>query len=344
MKMAPILAALDGAGADTELVHTGQHYDHSMSGSFFDDLGLPLPDIHLAVGSGSHAEQTAGVLIAYERHLMDTKPDVVVVAGDVNATLGAALAATKLHIPVAHVEAGLRSGDWSMPEEVNRVLTDRMSQWLLTPSADADDNLRAEGIPSDRIHLVGNVMIDTLLRLLPEARNRFDVLAAKLALPTKYSVVTLHRPTNVDGEDALRRLVRLSESIADLVPVVFPVHPRTQRQLEKAGLTLGGRVNTTEPLGYLDFLALIDGSSLVVTDSGGIQEETSVLGVPCLTVRNSTERPITVTHGTNRVVGTDPDTVVGAAAEALERPRHAADIPLWDGKAAKRIAAVLLSE
>ncbi len=344
MKMAPILVALDAAGADAELVHTGQHYDHSMSGSFFGDLGLPRPDVHLAVGSGTHAAQTAGVLVGYERHLRDTKPDVAVVVGDVNATLGAALAATKLHVPVAHVEAGLRSGDWSMPEEVNRVLTDRMSQWLFTPSADADDNLRTEGIPSDRIHLVGNVMIDTLLRLILEARKRFGALVARLPLPAEYAVVTLHRPSNVDGDDGLRRVVKLVESIAGLVPVVFPVHPRTQQQLDKAGIELGGRVNTTEPLGYLDFLALVDGSSLVVTDSGGIQEETSILGVPCLTVRNSTERPITVTRGTNRVVGTDPDTVVSAAAEALGRPRQPADIPLWDGNAAERIVSVLLSE
>ena len=343
VKMAAILNAFEAEGVRAELVHTGQHYDHAMSGRFFDDLGLPSPDRHLAIGSGTHSEQTAGVLVAYEQHLASTRPDLALVVGDVNATLAAALAAAKLGIPVAHVEAGLRSFDWSMPEEVNRVLTDRMSEWLFTPSADANENLRVEGIPSGRIRLVGNTMIDTLFRLLPSARSRFGELAESVRLPEKYAVVTLHRPSNVDDEASLRKALHACELIAEMIPVIFPLHPRTRLRLEQRCMDLVGRVVPIDPLGYLEFVSLLDRSSLVITDSGGIQEETSALGVPCLTFRDSTERPVTVTHGTNRVVGTDPDRVAEAASEALSRSWQPANIPLWDGNAATRIVHTLLA-
>ena len=337
IKMAPLLTALDRGDCTTELVHTGQHYDDLMAGAFFEDLQLRAPDVELGVGSGSHAEQTAGVLVGFERHLIDTSADIVVVVGDVNATLGAALAAAKLGVPVAHVEAGLRSGDWSMPEEINRVLTDRLSRWLFTPSPDADAHLIAEGILSDRIHRVGNIMIDTLLEFLPQARQRFEQLARLLALPPDYAVVTLHRPSNVDNESDLRKAVETCRLVSELVPIVLPLHPRTLRRLEEHGMQFGGRVMAIDPLGYLDFMALVDGSRLVLTDSGGIQEETSVLGVPCLTLRENTERPVTVSLGTNRVVGTDPSSIRDAAVEALTRSRTPSQIPLWDGATAGRI-------
>jgi UDP-N-acetylglucosamine 2-epimerase (non-hydrolysing) len=343
MKVAPILAALAGRDCTTELVHTGQHYDHEMAGAFFEDLAMPRPDVSLGVGSGSHAEQTAGVLVAYERHLIDHRPDAVVVVGDVNATLGAALAASKLGIPVAHVEAGLRSGDWTMPEEANRVLTDRLSRWLFTPSADADANLAAEGFDPAAIHLVGNVMIDSLVTHLPAARARFDGLAGRLGLPERFAVATLHRPSNVDREPDLRNTVEACRRLALQVPVVVPLHPRTRARLVEYGIELPHGVLPTEPLGYLDFLALLDRAALVLTDSGGIQEETSVLGVPCLTFRPNTERPITITHGTNALVGTEPEAVAVAAAAALLRERRAANIQLWDGRTAGRIADVLIA-
>mgnify|MGYP001579832221 CR=1 FL=1 len=343
IKMAPLLAALDSSECTTELVHTGQHYDELMAGAFFEDLHMRAPDVELGVGSGTHAEQTAGVLVGFERHLIGNPADIVVVVGDVNATLGATLAASKVGIPVAHVEAGLRSGDWSMPEEINRVLTDRLSQWLFTPSPDADEHLIAEGIERERIHFVGNIMIDTLLEFLPQARMRFEPLARRLDLPADYAVVTLHRPSNVDDESDLRNAAETCRLVSELVPIVLPLHPRTLRRLQEHGMSFGGRVSAIDPLGYLDFLALVDGSRLVLTDSGGIQEETSVLGVPCLTLRENTERPVTVSLGTNRVVGTDPVRVRNAAVEALTRSRMPAQIPLWDGATAERIRDVLLS-
>ena len=306
MKVGPVMKALAGH-AQVELVHTGQHYDDRMSSNFFRDLAIPQPDINLGVGSGSHAEQTAGVLIAYEEHLMRRRPDAVVVVGDVNSTLAAALAAAKLGIPVAHIEAGLRSRDWSMPEEINRVLTDRLSQWLFTPSADADENLLAEGIDPSRIHLVGNVMIDSLLSVLPTARSSFPDLSVKYGLSSKgYAVLTLHRPSNVDAEPNLRAILEGVSKIGENLPVLFPVHPRTRAQLEALDIRLGDGIRLLEPLGYVDFLALLDQAALVLTDSGGVQEETSVLGVPCLTLRPNTERPITCEMGTNQVVGIDP--------------------------------------
>ena len=341
MKVAPVVASLP---EDTwELVHTGQHYDPTMSDAFFRDLGLPSPDVSLGVGSGTHGEQTAGVLMAYEKHLLSSRPDAVVVVGDVNSTLGAALAAAKLNIPIAHVEAGLRSWDWSMPEEINRVLTDRLSQWLFTPSADADANLEAEGIPAERIHLVGNVMIDTLSRLLPQARRRYPEVAQRLGLPDPpFAVLTMHRPNNVDDAKSLSRVLEGINAVANMIPVVFPVHPRTRHRLSEFGVQPISKVFVTEPLGYLDFLAIFDTASLVLTDSGGIQEESSVLGIPCLTLRENTERPITCELGTNVVGGADPDAIIRGAEAALERERQPADIPLWDGKAAERIARILI--
>ena len=342
MKAGPVVRAL--TGFEVDLVHTGQHYDRNLSGAFLDDLGMPDPTVNLGVGSGSHAEQTAGVMVAFERYLVDRSPEAVLVVGDVNSTLAATLAATKLHIPVGHVEAGLRSRDWTMPEEINRMVVDRLSCWLFTPSADADANLVAEGIPEGRIHLVGNVMIDTLLSLLPEARSRHFAVIERLGLKTdRYAVLTLHRPATVDFPDRLAQALEGVAAVGRELPVLFPVHPRTLSKMQSTGHSLPDGVMPLDPMGYLDFLALMDGAALVLTDSGGMQEETSVLGVPCLTMRSTTERPITVELGTNRIVGIDPAEIAKWAAEALNRERSPAEIPLWDGDAAVRIAGVMTS-
>ena len=342
MKAGPVVRAL--TGFEVDLVHTGQHYDRNLSGAFLDDLDMPDPTVNLGVGSGSHAEQTAGVLVAFEQYLVDRCPEAVLVVGDVNSTLAATLAATKLHIPVGHVEAGLRSRDWTMPEEINRMVVDRLSCWLFTPSADADANLVAEGIPEDRIHLVGNVMIDTLLSLLPEARSRQLAVTDGLGVRTgRYAVLTLHRPATVDFPDRLALALEGVAAVGHELPVLFPVHPRTLSKMQSTGHSLPDGVMPLDPMGYLDFLALMDGAALVLTDSGGMQEETSVLGVPCLTMRSTTERPITVELGTNRIVGIDPAEIARSAAEALNSERSPADIPLWDGDAAVRIAGVITS-
>ena len=344
MKVAPVIAAL-APRFEVELVHTGQHYDRRMSDSFFDDLGIPDPDVNLGIGSGTHAEQTGQVMAAYERHLMDRPPGAVIVVGDVNSTLAATLAAVKLHVPVAHVEAGLRSGDREMPEEINRILTDAVSRWLFTTSADANDNLAAEGVPGDRVHLVGNVMIDSLAAHLDDARRRGDRLRGQLGLAAaQYAVMTLHRPSNVDDRDTLQGLLDALGAVAAERPLVFPVHPRTAQRLAEFDLPLPAGVVAIEPLGYLDFIGLVDGAVAVLTDSGGIQEETSVLGVACVTMRTTTERPVTITHGTNHLVGVDPDAVCAAGLAALDAPRRPATIPLWDGHAADRIADVLADE
>lgn len=346
MKIAPVMRAIERAGfAEQMLVHTGQHYDFTMSEVFFEEVGLPRPDHHLGVGSGSHAEQTAKVLVGFEGFCLHEHPDLVVVAGDVNSTMACAIDAAKLQIPCAHVEAGLRSFDLRMPEEVNRLVTDRLCDILLTPSADADDNLRREGTPAERVHRVGNVMIDTLLEQLPRARGAGSVERLGL-LPRRFAVMTLHRPSNVDQPGVLRGLLAAVEQIATRLPVVFPVHPRTRSRLAELGWQGGrGRVPgliLCEPLGYLDFLGLTSQAALVLTDSGGLQEETTALGVPCLTLRENTERPITITEGTNTVVGVDPHRVVAEAHCALDRPAAAARRPaLWDGRAGERIAAVL---
>jgi UDP-N-acetylglucosamine 2-epimerase (non-hydrolysing) len=304
MKVAPLLAAFGSAGHETVLVHTGQHYDARLSDAFFRDLGIPDPDHHLGVGSGSHAAQTARVMEAFEPVLLRECPDWVAVVGDVNSTLACALVTSKLReqtgARLAHVEAGLRSGDWSMPEEVNRVLTDRLSDLLLTPSPDAEPNLLAEGIEAGRIALVGNVMIDTLLRLLPAARA-LGMPARTGHLPGRYALATLHRPSNVDDPGVLRTALTALGAV-DL-PVVFPIHPRTRRNAERFGLEhLLEPLQTIEPVGYLEMAGLVDGCAVVLTDSGGLQEETTALGVPCVTLREQTERPVTVTEGTNRMV------------------------------------------
>jgi len=344
MKIAPIVAEI-GRRSDRfrqVLVHTGQHYDEAMSESFFSDLGIPRPDVNLEIGSGTHAEQTARIMLAFEPVLLEHRPDWVVVVGDVNSTIAATLVATKLHVRVAHVEAGLRSGDRSMPEEINRLATDALADLLLTPSRDADANLLREGASPDRIAFVGNVMIDTLLA--QRERARASTAIERLGLGAEdYAVLTLHRPSNVDDPATFRRIAGALERIAERLPIVFPVHPRTRARLAEFGIALSPRIVLTEPLGYRDFLRVWSSSALVLTDSGGLQEETTALGIPCLTLRENTERPITVTEGTNQVVGTDADRIVGAALDILDGGVSLAGrIPeLWDGRAAVRIVDAL---
>ncbi len=337
MKIKPVVDALEARGVDVQLVHTGQHYDRTMSAVFFAELGLRTPDHWLGVASGSQAHQTAGVMTALEDLAADLDPDVIVVFGDVNSTLGAALVAAKACVPLAHVEAGLRSRDRSMPEEVNRVVVDHLSQFLFAPSPDAVENLAAEGL-ADGVHLVGNVMIDTLVANLDRARRR-SILADLGLTAGAYGLVTLHRPANVDDAAVLDRLLQALGAVAAACPLVFPAHPRTADRM--ATRKVPGGVRVTEPLGYLDFLALEASARIVLTDSGGVQEETTYLGVPCLTLRSSTERPITVTDGTNAVVGRDPEVIVAHALRALERPPARRAPALWDGQAAGRIAAAL---
>ena len=348
MKIAPVLRELRGRPAlfDARLVHTGQHYDPLMSDVFFDELEIPNPDIHLGAGSGSHAVQTARIMEAFETILRDDPPDWVVVVGDVNSTLACSVVASKMTppVPVAHIEAGLRSRDRAMPEEINRIVTDSISDLLFTTSPDADRNLIAEGIPRRKIHRVGNVMIDTLRRFLKKA-ERSDV-SARLAIEGPFALLTLHRPSNVDDRDALRRIVAALRVISQQLPILFPAHPRTLKMLDGSGLrsdfdSSGGRLRLLEPLSYLEFLHLQSRARLVLTDSGGIQEETTILGIPCLTLRRNTERPITVSHGTNRLVGNDTDRIVREARKVLTPSRRRRrTIPLWDGRAAVRIAGV----
>jgi UDP-N-acetylglucosamine 2-epimerase (non-hydrolysing) len=338
MKVSPLMAALGRRGVLQRLVHTGQHFDGRMSGVFFEELGLPRPDADLGVGSGSHGEQTARTMIALERFIAgsDPRPSLVVVPGDVNSTVAAALVAAKLNVPVAHLEAGLRSYDRTMPEEVNRVVTDHVSQLLLTPSPDADENLRREGL-LDRAVLVGNLMIDTLRAHLPRARD-LGVPRAMGLEPGRYAVVTLHRPSNVDEPEALLRLLGALGRIARELPVVFPVHPRTRARLANGLAAAAAPLTLVDPQGYLEFLSLTSSARLVLTDSGGLQEESTALGVPCLTLRENTERPITVSEGTNEVVGTDPERIVAAALRALASPGPARCPALWDGRAGERAA------
>lgn len=340
MKAAPVIRALEARGIAQTVIHTGQHYDAAMSDVFFRDLGLPEPDLNLGVGSGSQASQTAALMIALERAFGDLRPALAVVYGDINSTLAASLVASKIGLPMAHVEAGLRSFDDTMPEETNRRVTDLLSDLLFVTSPEGVDNLRAVGVPAARIHLVGNPMIDTLLANL----SRFDPdrMRAELGLASgPYAVATLHRPANVDTPEAASRLVAMIDGVTELVPLVLPLHPRGRPTLEAAGLSASDRLRVIEPLGYVDFISLVRGAALVVTDSGGIQEETTILGVPCLTVRPNTERPITISHGTNRLV--EPDAVVPVAREVLERGirRPAEGPPLWDGRAGDRIAGIV---
>jgi UDP-N-acetylglucosamine 2-epimerase (non-hydrolysing) len=340
MKIKPVMDALDRGGAQTILVHTGQHYDASMSDIFFADLGIRPPDHLLRAGSGSHAAQTGRVMTAFEPLAEQVRPDVVVVVGDVNSTMACALVAAKSGALLAHVEAGLRSRDWSMPEEVNRVVTDRVSDYLFAPSADAAANLAAEGCRGDQIHLAGNVMVDTLLANLDRAAGG-DTLARLGLEPGGYGLATLHRPANVDDATVLAALLPALDEVAHLCPLVLPAHPRAAARLRAAGLS--GRVRVIAPAGYLDFIALEAAARLVLTDSGGVQEETTVLGVPCLTLRDNTERPVTITEGTNQLVGRDPGRIVAAARQVLAAPPAARRPALWDGRAGQRIAAVLLA-
>jgi UDP-N-acetylglucosamine 2-epimerase (non-hydrolysing) len=344
VKMAPVVAALEGTDAfHQRIVHTGQHYDARMSEDILADLDFPDADHFLGVGSGPHGEQTAKVLAGFERILFDERPQAVLVAGDVNSTLACALAASKLGVPVAHLEAGLRSGDWSMPEEVNRVLTDRLSDVLLTHSPEAIDNLRAEGIDADRVHYVGNTMIDSLRRCERRARER----AAYAPLGVRehgYVLVTFHRPGNVDDPERLTRIVGELIALAYRMPVVFPVHPRTRARLEATGelaqLERAG-VHCIDPVGYLDFLSLQASAGAILTDSGGVQEEAAALGVPCFTFRPNTERPVTLTHGTNVLLGEDPAEI--RRVEMSPWGPVPCAIPMWDGHAAERVADVLVA-
>ncbi|HXY69159.1 MAG TPA: UDP-N-acetylglucosamine 2-epimerase (non-hydrolyzing) [Gemmatimonadales bacterium] len=345
MKLAPVArAAARRPAVRHVIVHTGQHYDAEMSDTFFQELGIPRPDHNLEVGSGSHATQTALIMQRFEPVCLEVAPAAVVVYGDVNSTVAAALVAAKLGVKVAHVEAGLRSRDWTMPEEINRVVTDRLADWLLAPSRDAVDNLRAEGVPAERVHLVGNVMIDSLVASLPRARA--SRAAARHGVDKgPFVLVTLHRPNNVDAPATLRVLLDTLGELARRMPVVFPVHPRTRGRIAEMGWTAppGAALKLLDPIPYLETLSLEDRAALVVTDSGGLQEETTFLGVPCLTVRPSTERPITCTEGTNRLVKAERDAILEAAGEALRARRPVArPIERWDGHTADRILEVLV--
>jgi UDP-N-acetylglucosamine 2-epimerase (non-hydrolysing) len=344
VKIAPVYREVASrSGIEQVLVHTGQHYDDEMSGIFFQEFGLPTPDVNLEVGSGTHAVQTAQVMTRFEPVLEEVAPDWVVVVGDVNSTLAATLVAVKKGVAVAHVEAGLRSFDRTMPEEINRVLTDRIADLLLTPSPDGDENLKHEGVDPSRIRFVGNVMIDTLARLLPLARERWPAVREGLDVPDRFALVTLHRPGNVDRPDKLAAIMAALGGLATDIPVIFPVHPRTRNRLQEFGIDTAGhpRLSLLDPLGYVDFLSLTAHASLVVTDSGGIQEETTFLGTPCLTVRPNTERPITLTQGTNRLVAPDEVSILGAARDALNRATEPGRPDRWDGRTAPRIVDAL---
>jgi UDP-N-acetylglucosamine 2-epimerase (non-hydrolysing) len=341
MKIAPLMWEIRNYPAiQSYLVHTGQHYDQQMSQIFFEELGIPRPDIDLGIGSGSHAQQTAEVMKRFEGVLLEQKPDVVVVVGDVNSTMACAITAVKLDIPVAHIEAGLRSFDRTMPEEINRLLTDSISRWLFVSEKSGVENLRREGISDDRIFFVGNVMIDTLLACRDRAES--STILKSLELKDRdYAVVTLHRPSNVDDPRLLKGLLDALEEIQREVVLIFPVHPRARKALNGRPLATMPNLKLVDPLGYMDFLKLLAHSRLVFTDSGGIQEETTVMGVPCLTLRNNTERPATVEQGTNVLVGTDPSAIVSAYRQATTQPKTGRVPELWDGHAAKRIVGTL---
>jgi UDP-N-acetylglucosamine 2-epimerase (non-hydrolysing) len=338
MKAAPVIRALAALGHDQRIVHTGQHYDERMSEVFFVQLGLPRPDVNLGVGSGSHARQTAEVLTGMEREFTENSPALGVVYGDVNSTIGAALAAAKLGVPMAHVEAGLRSFDDSMPEEINRRLTDQLCALLFVTSPEAIGHLAREGRPASAVHLVGNPMIDTLLASM----DRFEGAAvrAELGRPDRYVVATLHRPSNVDDPASAAALVLALREVADELDVIIPVHPRGRAALEAAGLGTHPRLHAVPPLGYLEFIALVRGARAVITDSGGVQEETTLLRVPCLTLRPNTERPITVTSGSNRLI--TPPELASAVLKACDDGPYAGELPpLWDGQAGPRIAGII---
>ncbi|UCD84845.1 MAG: UDP-N-acetylglucosamine 2-epimerase (non-hydrolyzing) [Deltaproteobacteria bacterium] len=368
MKVAPIIRAIKRHNRliNKVLVHTGQHYDYEMSKVFFEDLELPEPDIYLGAGSGSHAEQTGQIMIKFEEVLLEGKPDLVVVVGDVNSTIACALASVKLHIPVAHVEAGLRSFDRTMPEEINRLLTDAISDYLFTPSPDADENLKNEGIPDSKIFLVGDIMVDSLLFNLEKAKKSKILERLGLrkslsdggSLTTDYSLLTLHRPSNVDDKDSFSKIIAALTEIAKRIPIIFPAHLRTKKQIETFGLrrhfndmgsgrrkkTVNKGIYLLEPLGYLDFLNLMMQAKFVLTDSGGIQEETTVLDIPCLTLRDTTERPITISQGTNVLVWNNTQKIINEAFKVLDgKGKQGKAYELWDGKTAPRIVDILVN-
>jgi UDP-N-acetylglucosamine 2-epimerase (non-hydrolysing) len=372
MKAAPLIRAIktynisNGERIIPLLVHTGQHYDFNMSDSFFKDLNLPEPDVHLGIGSGSHGEQTGKVLIEFEKVLITEQPSLVIVVGDVNSTLACTLAAAKLHIPVAHVEAGLRSFDRKMPEEINRVVTDALSEFLFTPSPDANENLLKDGIPKDKIFLVGNIMVDSLLFHLEQAKQSTILeqlgitknLHAEFSEPNSvkpYALLTLHRPNSVDDKNVLVRIIHALTEISKRIPIVFPAHPRTRKMISQFDLLsyfvdrthcqspiTNNGIFLVNPLGYLDFLNLMAHARIVLTDSGGIQEETTVMNIPCITLRDTTERPITLTEGTNVLVHHDEKKIVSEARKILEEKRRQGKCPsMWDGHTAERIVEVL---
>jgi UDP-N-acetylglucosamine 2-epimerase (non-hydrolysing) len=351
MKMAPIIKAMDQHPDEIEhlLVHTGQHYDQKMSKAFFDDLGMPKPDIDLGVGSGSHAEQTGQVMVKFEQVCLKEKPDLVIVVGDVNSTMACTITAKKLGIRVAHVEAGLRSGDMEMPEEINRLCTDVLCDYLFTTDTGANDNLRAEGVADDKVIFVGNVMIDTLLHHKAMAEKL--TTGSDMGLEAgNYAMLTLHRPSNVDDKEILNGIFEALAEISEQLPIVFPIHPRTRKMMETFGLShylepseSGKGIIVTEPLGYLEFLNLNMNARLVLTDSGGLQEETTVLGVPCITLRHNTERPITIEQGTNVLIGNDKYKILAAANDVLEGRAVTGRVPeKWDGKTSERLVEWLI--
>lgn len=346
MKIAPLARALQSHGEfDFRIVHTGQHYDRSMSDVFFEELGIPLPDHHLGCGGGSHAEQTAKIMVAYERLCNDERPDVVVVVGDVNSTLACSIVAKKFHIPVAHVEAGLRSGDRTMPEEINRLVTDAISDLFFVTEPSGVEHLRREGQPEASIHYVGHVMVDNVIyqKKLLDSEPLTDGLSVDFKRNHgDYGVVTMHRPSNVDDPETLHRVTGALRRISESLPLAFPVHPRTLANMEKYGIDPGGRILLLEPMAYMDFLNLWKDARMVLTDSGGLQEETTALGVPCITLRENTERPITIDEGSNVLAGTNPEMIVAEAQRVLDGNVKAGRRPrLWDGAAAERIVAVL---
>jgi UDP-N-acetylglucosamine 2-epimerase (non-hydrolysing) len=350
MKVAPIIAAMTQQGGFTQrLVHTGQHYDAQLSRIFFDELKIPRPDIDLNIGAGSHAEQTGRMLIELEKVFLRIQPEGVLVVGDVNSTMAAAITAAKLGITIVHVEAGLRSFDRSMPEEINRLVTDVLSDVLFTTEPSGNDNLRREGIPEEKVHFVGNVMIDTLLRFRQQAQSS-EILETLHLKPQAYAVLTMHRPGNVDSPEQLQKMFRILAKIARELPVIFPCHPRTKNRLQELALPLGattdsasaGGIIVHEPLGYLDFLHLMSQAKFVLTDSGGVQEETTILGLPCLTLRENTERPVTIVEGTNTLVGSSEELILAEVAKILAGQGKQGRIPqFWDGQAAPRIVEVL---
>jgi len=349
MKMAPLYKALKEQGNryTPVLIHTGQHYDEKMSKLFFEDLGMPEPDAYLHVGSGTHGQQTARIIQRYEEYiLLGNRPELVIVAGDVNSTIACALVAKKLHIPVAHLEAGLRSFDERMPEEINRVLTDRISDLLLTPSEDGDANLLKEGVPAEKIHLVGNIMIDSLVKHRKKAEQSEVMSELGISENEPYVLVTLHRPSNVDEVGGLEMLLSVFSEIGKQIRIIFPMHPRTSKNIERLGLSSKlaeiPNLTITEPIGYLDFMKLQMNAKFILTDSGGIQEESTFFGVPCLTLRENTERPITITEGTNQLVPLDSESIVQYSMKILQGEVKKGTIPTyWDGKTAERVVKVL---